>query len=816
MPAALSHQFLSTGSRPDACALLGSLAATLVEAPIGVVCTREKEGDWSYHPLLPHDGPPAADLEAALAAGGCWETVYDAGVHPAGVRFMAAAALRSDRQSALVVLDYRERRLSAQDRAVLERLAEAGTAALGGHEDASAPRLRLDLEGRITHCSESADLAGYRADELCGLSLFALVPEEHAGKLRARLLAQLGGAAQVFELPVAGRGGTALLDIHMQLQFQAGRPAGIEVTYRDITTHGALDELRHETEQRLATKARELERLTERLRRLQTLSTTAFNSLPDLMTRYLEAGSELFGVPLGRITGANDEIVASIPRESGGSFVSSLSSPITVKDEVVGHLEFGSEQALGPAAAEDRDVMELMAQAIGHAISAERFQRERAALNHHLERQLRVDPLTGLPNRLGLSAFLDSSITAARESGEQVAVLFIDLDRFKQVNDTLGHSAGDELLRQVAGRLAGCRGSKDFVARTGGDEFTFVLGDNLSGDAIANYVREMLERVRAPYVVNDYELFLTASVGISVCPRDGFDTEALLQRADAAMYRAKSHGKNDFQFFTPDMVTRTMSRLELENQLRRAIEHGELEIRFQPILNIDGSLDSLEVLLAWENAKLGRIGPSRFIPIAEESGMIVAIGRWVLQQSCMQNMAWLAAGYPLNRIAVNVSALQFARADFVDMVAGVLLETGMPPQCLELELTEGLIMRDVEESSRRMERLRELGISMSIDDFGTGYSSLSYLRRLPVDSLKIDRSFLTEMSSSTSSLPLIQTIVVLAHNMGLSVVAEGVETEEQLTLLRAIGCDRVQGHLFGEPLPSAAVPQLFQRLREDK
>ena len=814
MPAALSREFLSTGSRPDAWTLLASLAATLLEAPLGIVCIREKSGRWTYHPPLRADGLPEADLEAALAATGCWETEYSGAGHPAGIRFMAAAALRGDRRGVLAVLDHEQRRLSGQKRAVLERLADAGAAALSGARIGSPLWLRLDLEGRITACCESTSLAGYRVEELTGRSLFDLIPAEHADDFRQRVLAQLGGAAQAFELPIVHRrGGTALLDIHTQLYFAAGRPAGIEVLYRDITTHDALDRLRHETEHRLEVKARELERLTERLRRLQKLSTTAFESLAELMNAYLETGCELFAVRLGRVLGADDEVVASVPRHAIASFEIFLSSPITVKDEVVGHLEYGSEQSLPPATAQDRDVMELMAQAIGHAISAERYQREHAALNHHLEQQLRLDPLTGLPNRLGLSTSLNAEVAAAAESGQSVVVLFIDLDRFKQVNDTLGHSAGDELLRQVGARLAGCRRSGDFIARTGGDEFTFVLGGDLSDDAIADYVRQILERVRAPYVVNDYELFLTASVGISVCPRDGFDPEVLLQRADAAMYRAKSHGKNDFQFFTPDMVTRTMSRLELENQLRRAIEHGELEIRFQPILNIDSSLESLEVLLAWENPKLGRIGPSRFIPIAEESGMIVAIGRWVLQQSCMQNMSWLASGYPLQRISVNVSALQFARTDFVEMVAGVLQETGMPPQCLELELTEGLIMRDVEESSRRMEQLRELGVSMSIDDFGTGYSSLSYLRRLPVDSLKIDRSFLSEMSSSTSSLPLIQTIVVLAHNMGLSVVAEGVETEEQLTLLRAIGCDRVQGHLFGEPLPSVAVPHLFRKLR---
>jgi EAL domain-containing protein (putative c-di-GMP-specific phosphodiesterase class I) len=331
-----------------------------------------------------------------------------------------------------------------------------------------------------------------------------------------------------------------------------------------------------------------------------------------------------------------------------------------------------------------------------------------------------------------------------------------------------------------------------------------------SRDEIAPIAERLIESLSAPYVVNDFELFLTASVGITVFPVDGGEAKELLQKADAAMYKAKSLGKNDYHFFGPDLALLTMRRLELENQLRRALEKGELQLCFQPVLRVDGGLDGLEALLAWENPKFGKIGAGRFIPIAEESGMIVTIGAWVLNEACMQNARWQTQGRPATRVSVNVSSLQFARPDFYDTVAAALMNSGLPPQCLELELTESMIMRDVEEAVRRMWQVRRLGVSMSIDDFGTGYSSLSYLRRLPVDSLKIDRSFVAEVTSSGSSLPLIQTIIVLAHNMGLTVVAEGVETREQHNVLRSLGCDKVQGHLFGEPMPVEAIERLLE------
>jgi len=311
--------------------------------------------------------------------------------------------------------------------------------------------------------------------------------------------------------------------------------------------------------------------------------------------------------------------------------------------------------------------------------------------------------------------------------------------------------------------------------------------------------------------VDAYELFITASMGVSFYPLDGHDAASLLRNADSAMYTAKNSGKNDFRCFSAEGTAAALEKLELENYLRRALENSELQIYHQPQVDIEGNLEGLEVLLVWDHPKLGRISPARFIPIAEESGMILPIGSWVLHRACQQAVEWQKAGYAPIRIAVNVSALQFGQANFVATVAVALAATGLDAKYLELEITESLVMRDVEQSARRMSELRSLGVRIAIDDFGTGYSSLSYLRRLPADTLKIDQSFLRDIEVGFGRSQLFETIVMLAHNMGLEVTAEGVENVEQLELVRQARCDLVQGHLFGGPLDASSVEVLLTR-----
>ncbi len=437
---------------------------------------------------------------------------------------------------------------------------------------------------------------------------------------------------------------------------------------------------------------------------------------------------------------------------------------------------------------------------------------EQRQLSDRLAFQAQHDVLTGLPNRFRLMELLEQRLTQTRSLEGILAVLFIDLDRFKQINDSLGHSVGDRLLIEVGERLKlGLSGADAIAARLGGDEFAVILSPMEDEQSAVHTARSFLEALRAPYLIDGRELFVTASIGVSFYPKHGDTASTLLRKADAAMYLAKEDGKNSVECFGEEAPTRAIDRLELEIGLRRALEKSEFELYFQPIVSIQHELDGLEVLLSWNHSTRGRVSPGHFIPLAEETGLIVPIGAWVLQAACEQGSRWLQAGLPLKRIAVNVSALQFARPNFVETVAAALASSGFPPRLLELELTESLVLRDIGESIHRMSQLKELGITMAIDDFGTGYSSLNYLRRLPVDELKIDQSFLRDLRGPSGTLTVVQSIVSLAHRMKLSVVAEGVETLEELALLRAAGCDRIQGHVYCESLKAEEAERLLAR-----
>ena len=392
-----------------------------------------------------------------------------------------------------------------------------------------------------------------------------------------------------------------------------------------------------------------------------------------------------------------------------------------------------------------------------------------------------------------------------------MGLLFIDLDRFKLINDVLGHSAGDGLLQEVARRLQGALRESDTVARMGGDEFTVVLG-GLHGPSGASLVAaKLLDLVRAPFDVQGNELFVTASVGISVYPQDGADVDTLKRKADAAMYRAKGRGRNSLHCFAPELDGLD-NRLEMENQLHHALERGEFQLAYQPQYELlSGRLVGMESLLRWRNARLGDVPPADFIPVAEETGLIVPIGEWVLNQACAQSQAWCSQGLPPLRMAVNVSAVQFTRAGFVRSVAQALEDHDLEPRLLELELTESTVMRDVQESASQLASLRQLGVRISIDDFGTGQSSLSYLRRLEVDALKIDRSFVQEIEDGSAPPSLVQAVVMMAHCLGIQVVAEGVETDRQLDTLRGLGCDQAQGYLLGKPLSAKDAGALLEQ-----
>lgn len=429
---------------------------------------------------------------------------------------------------------------------------------------------------------------------------------------------------------------------------------------------------------------------------------------------------------------------------------------------------------------------------------------ERRQVEERLDHLAHHDPLTGLANRLMFGEQFKKSISIASRSGRQLGLLFIDLDRFKDVNDTLGHAVGDELLVAVTRRLAANLRSGDTLARLGGDEFVCILED-ITGPRDATLVADkIIGLMTTPVVIQEHELFVSASIGISLFPGDGEDADVLLRNADAAMYQAKAHGRNQSHFYAPEMTTYAQDRIRLEGLLRRSIEAGELSVHYQIKRQAaPGNAPSgAEALVRWTSAELGPIPPVRFIPVAEETGFIVELGEWVLRQACRQMAAWRAAGLQVPKISVNLSVKQIERADIVDIVRSALAESGLPPAALELEITESLIMA-VDDAFGMLERLRGLGVKLAVDDFGTGYSSLSYLKLLPIDTLKIDRAFVVGIGQNSGDEAIVRTVVALAQSLKLSTVAEGVDAEHQVEFLRDAGCDEIQGFFFGRPVPPA-------------
>jgi diguanylate cyclase (GGDEF)-like protein/PAS domain S-box-containing protein len=411
------------------------------------------------------------------------------------------------------------------------------------------------------------------------------------------------------------------------------------------------------------------------------------------------------------------------------------------------------------------------------------------------------DFLTDLPNRVLLNDRIAQAVSHADRNRSQVALLFLDLDRFKTVNDSLGHSVGDKMLQEVARRLRGCMRASDTVSRQGGDEFVILMPDVSDAADIARGAQKVLDAVGSAYAIDGHELITTPSIGISVFPSDGVDVETLLKNADAAMYHAKESGRNNYQFFTQDMNTRALERLSLERSLRRAVERDELRLHYQPQYEVtSGRIVGVEALVRWQHPDLGLIPPGRFIRFAEETNLILDVGQWVLHEACRQGCAWQAQGLPPVRIAVNISALQFGDPDFPRTVSAALQASGLEARHLELELTESILMHDVERAGGSLEQLKTLGLELAIDDFGTGYSSLSYLKRFPIDLLKIDQSFVRDITSDKDDAAITSAIIALTHNLGLRTIAEGVETAEQFRFLESHGCDEVQGFLFSRPL----------------
>ena len=440
---------------------------------------------------------------------------------------------------------------------------------------------------------------------------------------------------------------------------------------------------------------------------------------------------------------------------------------------------------------------------------------ERKAAEEHMVYIAQHDFLTDLPNRMMLHDRLTQAIAHAGREQRKVAVMFLDLDRFKAINDTLGHLVGDKLLQLVAGRISSVARTSDTVSRLGGDEFAIMLPYIENTDDIAMIAVKLLASIAGPYMVDGNEIEVTTSIGISVFPEDGIDSESLIAHADAAMYQAKGSGRNNYQFFTREMNRRTLERILIKNKLIHALERNELFLLYQPQVDLQsGRIIGAEALVRWDNPLYGKVLPAQFIPIAEENGLIPPIGEWVLREACRQNQEWRKQGLMKITMAVNLSAVQFRQKNLGEIIKAILHESGLAPSGLELEITEGVVMQDAEAAILLLEDMKAMGLKLSVDDFGTGYSSLSYLKRFPIDKLKIDQSFVRDLTTDTDDAVIVSTIISMAHSLKLKVIAEGVESAEQLAFLKQQGCDEIQGYYFSQPVTAEEFTKLISSGRE--
>jgi diguanylate cyclase (GGDEF)-like protein len=517
-----------------------------------------------------------------------------------------------------------------------------------------------------------------------------------------------------------------------------------------------------------------------------------------------------------QLTHVNDDVLNSEQgkpwRQSSlqTGVVASCGVPLTRHGQSVGVILF----FLSQSSAMDKEVIALLTR-IGKNLSfaLENFDRadEKNRADQRIQFLATHDDLTRLPNRVMFNQLFERSIKLARRDGNKCAVLFIDLDRFKVINDSLGHSAGDTLLIEVAKRLRNCVRESDVVARLGGDEFVVMLDQISDRDEVAAVARKILAALLLPIILAGHECRTTGSVGIAVFPENGSDSLTLTKNADIAMYLAKEEGKNDFRFFSSEIKSQSIERLMLESDLRHALELDQLTLHYQPKLDVrTGRITGLEALLRWAHPELGDLPPAQFISLAEETGLIIPIGHWVLKTACAQNMAWQRDGLPSISMAVNLSPRQFLDENLLRDIDEVLISTGMPAHLLQLEITESMVMQNVDRAVKLLDQIQSRGVRLAIDDFGTGYSSMSLMKQFPIDTIKIDRSFVRDLENSSEDRAIAKAIISMGKALGLTVVAEGVETVEQDAFLRGHECDELQGYLFSRPIPAEAIALLLR------
>jgi len=518
--------------------------------------------------------------------------------------------------------------------------------------------------------------------------------------------------------------------------------------------------------------------------------------------------------PIHRVWASNGTVwIADLARDGGtrraaAAVQAGLSSvfafPILIASEFYGVIElFGREP--GASDPELVQAAQIMGSHIGQFMA-------RKAAEQNLRFVASHDPLTGLFNRSMFSERLQQALAQATRFERSLALLFIDLDGFKIVNDTIGHNGGDALLAELATRLRATLREGDVIGRMGGDEFVVLIEEFTEAVQVAEVAKKVLETVGRPFLMQGREFEVTASLGISIFPEDGQDAQTLLKNADIAMYLVKQQGKNSFRFYAPQMNVHLIERLTLESSLRRAIERNELLLMYQPKVGVrDGQVSGVEALVRWQHPTQGMISPAEFVPMAEDAGLIQAIGEWVIHTACRQALAWREQGLPLLRVAVNLSSRQFSQDNLIQVVREALHQTGIDPGRLELEITEEMVLRNPERAARLLGQVKDLGVRVVLDDFGTGYSSLNHLKRLPVDCVKVDRSLIVDLPRSTDAATLTRAVVAMAHSLGLSVTAEGVETREQWEFLHQLGCEEMQGNYFSAPVPAELAASIMRQ-----
>jgi diguanylate cyclase (GGDEF)-like protein/PAS domain S-box-containing protein len=694
---------------------------------------------------------------------------------------------------------------------------------------------RHQINGGFSYASPaSLRILGYASDELCGLSLRELIHGDEIDLVqRAVERARQSAEPQTMTFRARRKNGRFIWLESTVRGVKSGRVSEIHMTSRDVSARKQVESMEQGRAHVLEMIAAN-EPLADILHTLVAMVEEEYPQSHVSIVLLAEGRLEQIAPTLpGKFKAAMDTQLLRLAADLCSGDVSErhgvICSDITtnsywekVRGAAAEHglntcwsltLKAADDEALGMFAIYLREKRKPDEGAISILNMAARLisiASENRQLTHQLSYRAYHDSLTGLPNRMLFEDRLNQAIGRAQRTGQSLATFCIDLDRFKFVNDTLGHHAGDILLSQFSARVAGMLREVDTLARLGGDEFALILPEMESRTYAGEFAQRLVEAMKEPFEIVGQEIYVTASIGVAVAPDDGNDAIALEKNADVAMYRAKAMGRNGFQLFASEMVSGGTNRLEMESLLRRAWGNREFMLYYQPQFDRFGNMVALEALLRWTHAKLGPVPPSKFVPMAEESGLIIELGEWVLEEACGQAARWQAKGLPPVRVAVNVSALQFSQSDFPATIERVLKKHKLDPRWLELEITETLLMKNTLDAAAKLEKIRAKGVSIALDDFGTGYSSLAYLQWLPIDTLKIDRSFIRDIDlNSEGSDAVVRAIMSLGHGLKMKVVAEGVETDQQRQFLWNIGCNAMQGYLFGEAVPAA---QLEPRL----